>query len=236
MISATSPTVLTVEQLLRIREDDPPEFERQATFLVKDAIQKQHIWTVYRLARELQHSNHNLQELEDFIVGCDDPFFILRYARDVKTANVSRLQAAIIGTRRMDYIAEFGCFVAGANLSSIEDLMVQYKNPRGAYLILSYAKKPNVDKLRPIILKSKRPRYLYCLAKFSRDQEEVELIQDLILKGKSLLYVRLFCTHIKGANLKKCEDRVLQSKDVNEVRKFIRYVKSERLEKLLLLV
>lgn len=85
-------------------------------------------------------------------------------------------------------------------------------------------------------MKSKRPRYLYTLARLIKNKKELELIEELIIRSKSMLYVRLFGQHIKGANINKLEAAVIESQNVESMKKFNSVIKSPRIDKLMLLL
>ena len=84
-------------------------------------------------------------------------------------------------------------------------------------------------------MKSRKPRYLFALAKLTKNKKDLEKIQQLIIDSPSSTYVRLFAVHIKGADIKKLEERIISTKNVIEMKRFARAVNSPRLKKLSLL-
>ncbi len=50
------------------------------------------------------------------------------------------------------------------------------------------------------------------------------------------MYVRLFATFIKNANISKLEERIINSMNIVEMKRFAKSVNSPRIDKLLLLL
>jgi hypothetical protein len=155
---------------------------------------------------------------------------------EIKGCNVARMQEAILELGDIEQIAVFGCFVRGADKELIERVIAEVRSPKAAYLYLRFVKFCNINRLKPIIMKSKRPRYLYTLARLIKNKKELELIEELIIRSKSMLYVRLFGQHIKGANINKLEAAVIESQNVESMKKFNSVIKSPRIDKLMLLL
>jgi hypothetical protein len=213
---------------------------KDARYLEKYVIERNNIYLAFRLATELGNLNIKIGKLENFIINFKKgdyfhPIWLIRFAKVVKGANIKKLQDAIINYNNIYYIAEFGCFIKGSDKELIEKIIIKSGNPKAVYLYLSYVKSCNVNSLKHIVFKSKRPRYLYALAKRTTSKKDLELIEDLILKGGSYMYIRLFAQFIKGADIKKCEDVIIASGDINQMKRFAKAVKSPRLSKLSLL-
>lgn len=236
MSIASPPKFLDLTEIIKLKYRNVKEFEVQARLTAAQAIKEHKIYTVWRIAKEMGDLGCEIEEMEDFIAASYNPFFIYKLAREVKVANISKLQNAIIRLGSLDYIARFACFIGGADVALLEDIIYESGNPKAAYIYLRFGKNPNLPKIKKILLKSKKPRYLYTLAHFTDSQEELDHIQDLIIGAHSNMYVRLFAYNIPNCDLKKLEDRILKTKDIEEIRKYVRLVKSERLEKLLFLV
>lgn len=235
-LTIETPNVVTLENLLKLKYQSVKLFAEKAQELAKVAVKERKIYIVYRLARELQELGYDVGELEDCITSCSQSFFIFRFAKEIKTANIKKLQDAIIKTCDLDYIAKFGCFINGADYEHIQNFIISKGNARAAYIYLTFGKHPDIARLRPIFLKSKKPRYIYALARLSTDPVEIEQLQELVINSNSNMYVRLFATNIPGADIRKLEDRVLQTKDFAEIKKFARSVQSDRLNKLIMLI
>ncbi len=228
-------TSITLDNLIKTKRQNIKTFEQKARELAYVAFQQHRHNIVFRIAKELQDLFCNVEDIEDYIVSANDPYYIYKFAREIKNANISKLQQAIINTGKLNYIAKFACFIGGADAGAIEDLIIQSNNARAAYIYLKYGKHPNVDKLKHIFIKSKKPRYLYILAQLLTNQDELNLIQNLIIASRSNMYVRLFAAHIPGADLKKLEDRILATKNFDEIKKFAKSVQSDRLNKIIML-
>jgi hypothetical protein len=221
------------DELVNIKDDAP--FLVAARELEHYVLSKGNPFLAFRLALELDDRGYKTSRLESFVIKSRDNNYILRFARFIKRANVVRLQEAIIKFGSTLHIAKFGCFVRGADKRLIEDIIVEHNHPKSAYLFIKYVKVADINRLKSIILGSKRPRYLYALARVLRSKKELDAIQEMIIAGKSDLYVRLFAANIQGADIERLEERIIQTRDINEMRRFARAVKSERIEKLCLL-
>lgn len=220
----------SLENLLKIK--DKKELAAKSKILVKYVINNDNPMLAYRLAFELDDRNISTTKLQNFIIDSGDARYILKLACAVKRSNIRKLQNAIMKYGNILQIAKFGCVVRGANKESIENLIVKSNNPKAAYLYLRFVKSCDVNRLKPIIFKSKRPRYLFLLAKLVRSKKDLEKIQELIIESPSHTYVRLFAVHIKGADIRKLEDRIISTKNIEEMKKFAKVVNSPRLSKL----
>ena len=229
-------TAVTLENLIKIKCQNLKAFEQKARELAYTAFRQDKINVVFRIAKELQELCCNVEDIEDYIISSNDPHYIYNFAKEIRYANICKLQTAIIGTQKFNYIAKFACFISGADTNLIEDLIIASNDARAAYIYLKFGKHPSIHKLKKIFIKSKKPRYLYTLAQLLTNQEEIDIIQNLIINSQSNMYVRLFAAHIPGANIKKLEDRILATKDFEEIKKFAKQVNSERLNKLIMLV
>jgi hypothetical protein len=190
----------------------------------------------YRLAVELDDLNLSTRNIERFIIKTNNPKFIWRFAKDISSANIKKLQDAIIATNDISYITKFGLFVKGANKSLIENIVIQKFHPKSAYLYIKYhSRYCKINKLKHIIFKSKRPRYLYTLAKLLKNKKDIKTIQTLLLASRSSMYLRLFALNIKYVDISKLEDRVINLQNIEEMKKFARDIKSEKIMKLSIL-
>ena len=223
----------SLETLLKIK--NKKELAVKVKKLEKYVIENHNPFLAFRLSIELDERNISTTKLQNFIINSRDAKYIYKYAREIRRANVKKLQNAIMECGNILQITHFGCFIRGANKKIIEDMIIEADNPKSAYLYLRFVKFCNIKKLKHIIIKSKRPRYLFELAKFLKNKKEIEEIQNLIIDSASNTYVRLFAVHIKGADIKKLEDRIISTKNVGEMKKFAKAVKSPRLLKLSLL-
>lgn len=223
----------SLEALLKLK--DKKELAVKSKKLEEYVISNNNPMLAFRLAFELDDREIRTTKLQNFIIESGDARYILKLAREIKRSNVKKLQAAIMKYGNILQIAKFGCFIRGADKKPIENLIAKSESAKSAYLYLKFIKTCNVNKLKPIILRSRKPRYLYALAKVSKNKKDLETIQDLIISGSSNLYVRLFALHIKGADIKKLENRIIATKNIEEMKKFAKAVKSPRLSKLVIL-
>jgi len=223
----------SLESLVKIK--DKKEFVTKARKLEDYIYSKNNPFLAFRLALELDLRGFKTSRLENYIINCNDSRYILKFAREIKRANIKKLQEAIIRQGTTLQIAKFGCFIRGAQRSIIEDIIVESAHAKSAYFYLKYVKFCNFNKLKPIILKSKKPRYLFALAKLIKNKKELDLIQDLIINGTSFMYMRLFAIHIHGADIKRIEDRIIKSGNIDEMKKFHSKIPSDRMKKIALL-
>lgn len=230
------PIHVTLQNLINSKKEDPHHFEINARKLADYAAQQEKYYFLWRIAKELQDIDCDTQDIEQYILSSRNPIFIFRYAREIKFADIKALQKAIEATRNYNWIARFACYVNGADTKSIEKLIIDRKCASAAYIYMRDGLNPNIDELKSIFFKSKKPRYLYALAHFITDPKELELIENLIIASHSEMYVRLYASKIKGANISKLENRVLHSNNLPEMKKFATSVpKADKLRKYLLL-
>lgn len=222
-----------LETLLKIK--NKKELAVKVKKLEKYVIENHNPFLAFRLSIELDERGISTTRLQNFIINSQDARYIYKYAYEIRRANVKKMQDAIMKCGNILQITQFGCFIRGANKKIIENLIIESDNAKSAYLYLRFVKFCNIKKLKPIILRSRKPRYLFALAKVLKNKQELEEIQNLIIDSSSNTYVRLFAIHIKGADIKKLEDRIISTNSVEEMKKFVKAVKSPRLLKLSLL-
>jgi hypothetical protein len=226
---------LNLDDLTKIQ--DRNAFIIRAREISNIAIQEKNIYLVYKLAVILDERGYGVSRLEKYICQSRNPFFILRFAKDIMRANITRLQNAIIRLGDAVNVAKFGCFVRGANKELLEDIVIKSKNAKAAYMFLKFYKDAKIQRLKHIILKSKKPRYLFLLACKLNNQKEIDLIQDIIIESNSNTYVRLLAKHVRLADLVKLENRIIETQDVTELKRFARSVPNcPRIKNLLLLI
>ena len=225
--------VSSLINLLKIKERK--KFLEEARKLETYTASQRNPLIVLRLAFELDIRGIRVPKLENFIIRHNDPRFIFRFAREIKYANIKKLQNAIIAQGDILQISRFGCFIKGADQTIIENIIAKSNNAKAAYYYIRYVQHCNIEKLKTVILQSKRPRYLFALARLLTNKKDLELIQDLILKSNSYMYMRMFAMYIDGANISKIEDRIVDSGNLEEIKKFSSKVKTDRMKKLSLL-
>jgi len=216
-------------------EKDIKEYRRKARELEKAVIKDNNPFLAFHLAREISVFHLSTKKLENFVINNASSDLIYRYARDVKNANINKLQNALISKKDTIALAKFAIFVRGSDKRIILDIIKKENNAKAAYLFIKHIKYLNINEIKNIIIHSKKPRYLFELAKKTKSKKELEIIEDLIILSKSDLYVRLFAKHIHGANIEKLENRIIRSNNKTEMIKFAKEIKSPRLNKLLIL-
>lgn len=243
-VATGTPTLINVEQLLKLKNKSIPEFVFRAREAISYAMQQRRIWTVLRLSKELENIDHpdipkelvNVSEFEDYVISTGDAHYTYYWAREIRTANIPKLQKAIVNTGCYDYVASFACHIKEADRLYLEEVIIKSGNARAAYLYIKESRhEVDIGKFKHIFFKSKKPRYLYTLALKTIDPDELAMVEEILLKGKSDMYVRLYAANVPGANMKNCEDRILASGSKEELKKFVESTNSNRLKKLLML-
>jgi|ERR1700733_1181712 len=220
-----------------IKIDDKKERNKKIRELEDFAFNNNNVYLALRLAFEFQHYKLSIKRIQNYIIKHQNARVIYRFAHGIDNADISRLEDAIIATGDLEEISRFGCFIDGANKERIGDIIAASNNAKAVYLYHCFARSYPFEKLKHITIRSKRPRYLYQLAKLTTDESDLDVIQELILAGRSLMYCRLFCKHIKRANIKEFEDKVIRSKDINQIRAFAKEVPgADRARVMMLLV
>lgn len=223
--------------ILNLKKSNIIDFEYKIRKFADIAAQQHKIYLVFRIARELQDIGYDTQDIEQYIINSKNAYFIYRYAREIKNADIVQLQNAIIDCKNFNYLARFGCFVPEADAELIQNLIYLNNNANAAYIYLKYSKIANINKLKKIFIKSKKPRYLYALAHFVSDLKELEYIENLLINAHSDRYIRLFAANIPGANISKLEDRLLKTKNIKEMKYFVQQVPTaNKVKKYLLLM
>jgi hypothetical protein len=222
--------VSSLETLLKLK--DKKELAVKSKKLENYVIENNNPMLAFRLALELDDRDIQTTKLQNFIINSGDARYILKFAREIKRANIKRLQSAIMKYGNILQIAKFGCFVGTAQRKPIENLIAKSDSAKSAYLFLKFIKFCNINKLKPIIFRSKKPRYLYLVAKKTSNKKDLNLIQELIINSGSFMYMRLFAVNIKGADVDKIVNKIISSNNILEMKRLYRVVKSPRLEKL----
>jgi predicted hydrocarbon binding protein len=202
------------ERLEQIKELEDYIFETKNTYLA------------LRLAYELEFIGVRTTRIENYICKTGNGRLIYRFASNIGKANIKKLQDAIIKSNDYEEMARFACFVNGADKNKIGDIVAQSNNIKAKYLYMCFIKTYPYNNFRESVLKSKRPRYLFQYAKLSKDEKDLEIIQELILNSKSLMYCRLFCKMFPKMDIRRFEDKVLKSKNKREIKLFANEVPS----------
>ena len=189
-----------------------------------------------RLAYELEFIRVRTTRIENYICKTGNGRLIYRFACNIGKANIKKLQHAIIQSNDYEEMARFACFVRGADKEMIGNIIAKSNNIKAQYLYMCFIKTYPYSNFRENVLKSKRPRYLFQYAKLSRNKKDLQIIQELILNSKSLMYCRLFAKMFPDMDVKRFEDKILRSKNPREIKLFAQEVPSaERAQTMILL-
>ena len=82
---------------------------------------------IYQFARDIKGAN--IEKLENAIIETNDAMYIYQFARDVKGANIEKLENAIIATNLVKFMQEFAKNVKGANIEKLENAIIEINNP-----------------------------------------------------------------------------------------------------------
>ena len=212
------------ERLEQVKELEDYIFETKNTYMA------------LRLAYELEFIGVRTTRIENYICKTGNGRLIYRFASNIEKSNIQKLQNAIIESNDFEEMARFACFVNGADKNKIGDIIAQSNNIKAQYLYMCFVKTYPYINFRESVLKSKRPRYIFQYAKVSKNEKDLEIIQELILNSKSLMYCRLFCKMFPKMDIKRFEDKVLRSKNAREIRLFANEIPSaERARTMMLL-
>ena len=95
---------------------------------------------IYQFARDVKGAN--IEKLENAIIETNDVGYIYLFAKDVKGANIEKLENAIIATNRVKFMQEFAKNVKGANIEKLENAIIEINNPS----LISFMRKVLDDK------------------------------------------------------------------------------------------
>jgi geranylgeranyl pyrophosphate synthase len=187
----------------------------------------------YFFATEFMYKQYRMQKL---ILDKKDAKYAFMFAQHVKNCDVKALQKLVMDSNKIKYITRFACHVKQADRAPLEDLVIQSDKVKYAHEYLKHVKTADVNKFKTLIISSGKPRYLFELAKHLKNQEDIDLVQDLIIASGSYTYMRLFAEKIKSANVEKIEQAVLDREDSEEIKKFAKYVRRSRMKRFLLVM
>src|SRR3984957_6246539 len=187
----------------------------------------------YFFATEFMYKQYRMQKL---ILDKKDAKYAFMFAQHVKNCDVKALQKLVMDSNKIKYITRFACHVKKADKTPLEDLVIQSDKVKYAHEYLKHVKTADVNKFKALIISSGKPRYLFELAKHLKNQEDIDLVQDLIIASGSYTYMRLFAEKIKSANVEKIEQAVLDRENSEEIKKFAKYVRKSRMRRFLLVM
>ncbi len=78
--------------------------------------------------REVKYAN--IEKLEDQIIYIGDPYYIYNFACKVKGANIKKLEDAIIATGNVDFIRKFSGSVIGSNTKKLYEALSEIERPQ----------------------------------------------------------------------------------------------------------
>lgn len=213
-----------IEQLLKRIQQHPIQNIRRSDF-----------YYLIKIAKELHHIPQIVDAIQALIIESREPYFICQIAREIPTADIGKLQQAIVELRDLTFVAHFACSLPHHN-QFLEDFILDSRDTRCAYLYCKYATNPNISRFRDLFVSSKKPRYLYLMAQHTVDPIELNQLQSMIINGRSHMYVRMFAANIPGADISKLAERILQTKNLSEIKKFAKAVQHDKINQILMLI
>lgn len=183
----------------------------------------------YFFAVEFDYKTYRMQKV---ILDNQDARYALLFAKDIVNCDIKALQNVVIASKKMKYICDFACFVNKADLDILKPIILKSKNAKYASMWLKLVSDHDV-RFKHIIFNSKNPKYLFELAKNSLSKTEIKKIEDLLIDTKSLMYIRLFASRIKHANVDRLEQIILSSNNIHEIKKFAKQIKNSKMRKFL---
>ena len=213
-------------------------YSQKAKRLLELALKHTNCFYPYRLALELDRRGYPISELEDHIIQLAtyshwNLYYLVIFAKNITGANLEKLQRAVIKINNPELMAEFST-VKDSDKDHLEQLILSAKRPRASYLFLTYHKEHSLKHFQ-ILISSKKSKYLYKCACLTKEAKEFSKIEDLLLKNRSIYYIRLLATQ-PLANQTKIEDRIISTLDLEEIKKLYQQTKSDRLIKYLLVM
>ena len=133
-------------------------------------------------------------DLTDDIINTHNLKYIYKYARDIKGANVSKLEKEIIRCRNPKYIYMFAKDVKDADVARLMDAIVDIGDPKYMYL---FAKNIDIDTnlLENAIIESENPKYIYLFAK-DVVGARIKYLRNAIIDIGDLEYILEFAKNI----------------------------------------
>ena len=170
-------------------------------------------------------------KLEDGIIATGDAYYIYKFARFVKGANIKKLGDAIIATGNIKYIYYFARDIKGANHSKLTDAAISIGNAEYIYYFARYIKGVNISKLEDAIIATGDADYIFRFAKLVKGAN-ISKLEDAIIATGDAEYMFYFARNIKGANIEKIEDAIIAYGDFEFIYYFATEVEGADIEKL----
>lgn len=214
-----------IDRVSQVKRHKTIELERLQNEIIRDGSTSY----AYFFASEFQYKTYRMQRV---ILDHKDPKYAYAFALSIPHADIKALQDVVVSSNKIKYITQFACFVKRSDRKLLESIILKSKNVQYAHMFLKHVKNANIKKFRNLILESGKPRYLFELAKHS--PSDIELIEDLIIKSGSFIYMRLLAEKVKQANVDKIERAVLATNNGPEIKKFAQCVRRSKMRQFLL--
>lgn len=185
-------------------------------------------------------STHILDRWRQEIISNQDAALAYFFALDFPHHKPHRSRRVVLETANEKYAFVFCLHIKNADLKALLDVIVSSNNIKIITRCICFL--PNIHhkdftRLKNAILNSGKPRYLFELAKIlpPNKKSDIHKIQQILLRTKSLTYLRLFAEQIEGADIEVIEQVFLDSQDTKEIKKFARSIKKSKMRAFLLL-
>ena len=185
---------------------------------------------IYKFARFVKGAN--IEKLEDAIIATGNIKYIYYFARDIKGANHSKLTDAAISIGNAEYIYYFARYIKGVNISKLEDAIIATGNVKYIYYFARDVKGANIPKLEDVIVATNNIKYIYC---FARDVKKANIprLEDIIIATGDPEYIYYFACDVKRANIEKLTGAIIVTNNAEYIYRFALNVKGANIEKLL---
>ena len=130
--------------------------------------------------------------------------YIYYFAKNIKGANIVKLEDAIINTNDAEYLYYFTIDVKGANIVKLEDAIINTNDARFIYYFARDIKGANIVKLEDAIINTNDSMYIYYFAKNVKGANiNITKLTDAIMMIGNYEYICLIREYLKQRKINK---------------------------------
>ena len=144
--------------------------------------------------------------------------FIYLFAKNIKGANIEKLEDGIIETQNIEWIYQFAKNIKGANIEKLEDKIIKTQNAVYIYYFAKNIKGANIEKLEDGIIKTQNAEYICYFAEYVKGAN-IEKLEDGIIETQDAQYIYYFARNINGANKKRLKAEIKKININNKIKK-----------------
>lgn len=181
----------------------------------------------------------DIDKLQDFVIKNGNEYDIWLFATKNTIKNKSKLFDTIVNKKEIIYVYRFvrdcvsksGDNIKNSNKKNFYDLLYSQKDMHLVYQFLSLgALWLDKNILEDIIVQSGDAHYIWLFAKGK--QNNIEKLEDAIIKSRNEDKIFDFARDVNGANIKKLEDAIIEIGDAKKIYFFARYINGANIERL----